>query len=88
MTIWQQHDDVAYVSNEHRVCLLDLTRLDQLPVILEGSALAVYDAVDGTRDTDAVIAHLTAAFPHVHGLADQVRDCLDDLATTGLILPV
>lgn len=88
MTVWQQNEDVACVSNEHRACLLDLTRPSQLPVILEGAARVVYAMIDGTRNTGAVIAELSREYPDVFGLEDQVRSCLNELLRTGLILPV
>lgn len=85
MSVWKQNEDVAYVVNQHRACLLDLTRPDQLPIVLEGSARSVYDTIDGTRDTDAIIEHLGAMFPDVVHLPRQVKDCLADLARSGLI---
>lgn len=88
MKVWRQNDDVAFVSSELRACLLDLTRPDQLPVILEGAARVVYATIDGTRDTCEIIAEISREYPDVHDLEDQVRTCLAELVRTGLILPV
>ncbi|HPU13633.1 MAG TPA: hypothetical protein PLQ19_07565 [Aeromicrobium sp.] len=83
---WSHGADIAETGTEHRRALLNLERLDQPPVLLEGAAMIIHDAVDGTRDTDAIIAHLTASYPDVYNLATQVRECLAQLAATGIIV--
>lgn len=82
---WQHGADIAEIGDQHRRALLNLERLEQPPVLLEGAALIIHDAVDGQRDTDAIIDHLSGRFPDVHGLADEVRDCLRQLDVTGII---
>lgn len=83
---WQHGADIAEVGDQHRRALLNLERLEQPPVLLEGAALIIHDAVDGQRDTDAIIDYLAAQFPDVHDLAEQVRECLTQLEAAGIIV--
>ncbi|WP_067438004.1 PqqD family peptide modification chaperone [Nocardioides jensenii] len=85
MVVWRQVPDVAIVESGERVAMSNLSRLGQAPVLLEGSALLVYDAVDGTLDSDGVVAALTARFPDAPALEAQVRACLEELASAGFI---
>lgn len=82
---WTHGSDVACVERDGCRYLLNLERLEQPPVILEGSALLIHDSVNGERDTEDIVALLSDQFPEVGGLADQVRECLQQLAHTGLI---
>lgn len=84
---WRHSADVARVDSPElqRRAVLNLERLDQPAVILEGGALLVHDLVDGARDTEAIIAILSERHREVHDLADQVRDTLEQLAATGIV---
>lgn len=85
MSAWSRQQDLAQVESPGRRVLLDLTRLHQAPVLLEGAALEVFDAVDGTRDTDDITALLSAQHPEVPDLAEQVGSCLATLEELALI---
>lgn len=84
-TPWRHHQNVARVDSENRAVLLNLDRPDQPPVILDGVARLIFDAVDGTRDTDEVIAVLQEQFPHAHRIDEDVRACLESFADVGII---
>ena len=84
---WRHGADVARVDTPemHRRAVLNLERLDQPAVLLEGAALIIHDAVDGTRDTQAIIDLLVDQFPEVHMLSKEVTETLEQLAATGII---
>ena len=84
---WRHGADVARVdtSEAQRRALLNLERLDQPAVLLEGAALIIHDAVNGERDTQAIIDLLTLQFPGVPMLAQEVTETLEQLAATGII---
>ena len=85
--VWQHGADVARVDTPEmqRRAVLNLERLDQPAVLLEGAALIIHDAVDGTRDTQAIIDLLTQQYPGVPMLAQEVTETLEQLAATGII---
>lgn len=85
MKAWKRQPNVAVVESPGRRILLDLTRLHQAPVVLEGAALQVHDTIDDARDTAAIIALLAKRHPDVPDLPEQVRSCLDMLASLALI---
>lgn len=83
---WSHSPDVAYVEEEDRVVLIELTRPADPPQILNGSAAAIWLAVDGQRDEDAVIDHVAHAYG-VEGVevAADVRTFLAELDARGLL---
>ena len=84
---WQHGADVARVDTPEmqRRAVLNLERLDQPAVLLEGAALIIHDAVNGERDTQAIIDLLTLQYPGVPMLAQEVTETLEQLAATGII---
>lgn len=87
MNVVRRHArDLAVVESPGRLALLDLTRLEAPPVVLEGSAVAIWAAIDGERDGAEICRHLARTY----GMApEQVRadvaDCLTTLASLGLL---
>lgn len=80
---------VAISMNGDRVTLLDLDHLDRPPVVLEGSAAAVWRAVDGTSTDDELCADLADAYGVTAGeLAGDVLALLDDLLARELLIEV
>lgn len=67
---------------------MNLERLDQRPIALEGVGVSIFELVDGFRSTDEIIEVMTRSYGEVDGLAEDVSAFLDDLAATGLIVPV
>lgn len=65
---------------------MNLNRLDQPPITLEGAALIILDLVDGRRDTNAIVAYLSERYPDERSLDEQVRTCLCDLSALGIIV--
>lgn len=82
---WIPAPDIARVEGERRRALLNLARMTQPAVLLEGAALLIHDMVDGSLTTDEIIGELRAEFPDVPYLPEQVRECLDQLAAAGII---
>lgn len=85
MNPWQHGADIAWVDEGTRRSLMNLERLDQPPIVLEGAALIIHDTIDGTLDTEGLIDELRAAYPDIHTLPEQVRTCLEQLEDAGLI---
>lgn len=83
---WQHGAEVAFVRSEERVVALDLVHAPDAPQVLSPSASAVWDAIDGERSDEAIIA-VIAEFYGVASemIADDVRHFLTDLAAKGLI---
>lgn len=82
---WLHCDNIARVDGDDRRALLNLDRLEQPAVLLEGAALLIHDTVNGHRSSLDIIEHLSHQFPEVADLADQVTTCLEELAATGMI---
>ena len=88
MTGWRHSPDVAWLGDRERAVLLPLDRLEELPLVLIGSSAAIWHAVDGARDADAVVETVANAFDlSPEAVEDDVRAFLDDLAARGLIAP-
>ena len=85
MSAWRHGADVARVEVGHRRAVMNLERLDQPPVVLEGAALLIHDLIDGERDSDAIVAELSDSYPQIPDLASQVYVCLEQLANLGII---
>ena len=84
--VWRHAVEVAYVESEERVALLDLDRLDELPVVLTDSGAAIWLAVDGRRTDERIVSAVAEGFgAEVDQIAAQVRAFLQDLASRRLI---
>ena len=59
---WSHSTDIALVSDMDRVAVLHLSRLDEPPVVLTGTAAAIWDAVDGSRDDEGVVARVAERY--------------------------
>ncbi|MDQ0078453.1 pyrroloquinoline quinone biosynthesis peptide chaperone PqqD [Arthrobacter oryzae] len=84
--IWRHGTLVAEVRTEPagRVALLHLDATQ--PVVLDGTAAAIWELIDGRRDHAEVIAELEAAFEDAAGqLAHQVEAFLASLEAQRLI---
>ncbi|CAN7473015.1 PqqD family protein [Arthrobacter sp. LjRoot78] len=84
--IYRRGTLVAEVRTEStsRVALLHLDATQ--PVVLDGTAAAIWDLIDGRRDQADVIAELEATFEDAAGqLAHQVEDFLASLEAQRLI---
>lgn len=83
---WRHADDVAMVSDVDRVAVINLSRLDEPPVILTGTAAVIWGAVDGTCDDDAVASRVAAVYEvRVEEIKDVVLTFLQHLAACQLL---
>jgi Coenzyme PQQ synthesis protein D (PqqD) len=83
---WRHADELAEVVTDGRVALLDLTRLNEPPVVLTHSAAAIWDAVDGRRDEDAVVTRVAEGFDvPAAEIREHVSAFLEDLASCHLL---
>jgi hypothetical protein len=84
--VWAQSGSLAQVPSEGRVAMIDLDRPADPPMVLEGTAAAIWAAIDGER----TLAEVVAAVAEAYGLpAEQVRGDVEtfvaDLAERGLV---
>ncbi|MDR6414908.1 PqqD family protein [Pseudarthrobacter sulfonivorans] len=84
--IWQHSHHVAQVHAEgsNRVALLHLDAIQ--PVILEGTAAAIWGLIDGQRTEQTILAELGACFEDKRGqMHGQVTGFLANLKDQQLI---
>ena len=86
-TVWKRDGLVAEVrTSGSRVALLHLDATQ--PLVLEGSAAAIWQLVDGARSESAIIVELESQFDAGDGqLCAQVEEFLRRLADQKLIEP-
>lgn len=86
--IYRHSTNVAQVRTEsaNRVALLHLDA--NQPVVLEGTAAAIWDLIDGQRTEQAILAELEARFEDANQqMESQVADFLEHLQKQHLIEP-
>lgn len=84
--VYRLSKDVAVVGEGDRIVVLDLTRLDRPPMALEGTAARIWQAIDGERDQEQVIAHLAGAYGTTsEQIAGDVRIFLGQLVDLSLV---
>lgn len=86
--IYRHSTDVAQVRTEsaNRVALLHLDA--NQPVVLEGTAAAIWELIDGERTEQEILAELEARFEDESGqMYAQVADFLGHLQKQHLIEP-
>lgn len=84
--IWHHCSEVAEVRTEltNRVALLHLDATQ--PVVLEGTAAAIWDLIDGQRTEQSILAELKAGFEDPEGqMQAQVEHFLASLEAQRLI---
>ncbi|MFJ4209299.1 PqqD family protein [Paenarthrobacter sp. NPDC089675] len=83
---WHRAQAVAVVpsQSEMRVALLNLEQGS--PLVLLGSAVLIWDLIDGTRTESDLLRELNAAFPGVgeSAMEGHVRSFLAELSHHGL----
>jgi predicted deacylase len=83
---WRRSANLAVVGSAARVAVLDLTDLAAPPHVLEGSAAAIWAAVDGARGTTAIIEEVASACGVAPAaIAADVQGFLALLADQGLL---
>ena len=85
--VWARSATVAYVESPDRVVVLDLSKLDRLPYVFEGSAAQVWGCVDGVRTESEIVTDLAEAYDAPVAVVEpDVRRFVDRLAALGLIV--
>ncbi|MFL6135462.1 MAG: PqqD family peptide modification chaperone [Nocardioidaceae bacterium] len=83
---WHHARDIAVVAGSDRVAVLHLGRLEEAPMILTGTAAAIWEAVDGTGDDEAVASRVAARYDvEASDIRNQVLTFLRHLASCHLI---
>lgn len=84
--VWRHKPRLAVVVSEARVAILDLDHLAQPAQVLEGSAAAIWRAVDGECSTSKVAASVAAEFEvKPSRVESDVVIFLNTLASHGLL---
>lgn len=87
--VWVQSDSLAQVPSEGRVAMIDLDRLADPPMVLEGTAASIWAAIDGRRTVAEVVEAVAEEYAL---LPDDIRADVEafvaDLAQRGLVRPV
>ncbi|ABM07579.1 PqqD family protein [Paenarthrobacter aurescens] len=83
---WHRANAVAEVPTfgEERLAILNLERGS--PLVLLGSAAAIWELIDGTRTETDILKELTSVYlgANAHAMAEQIRNFLSELSAHGL----
>ena len=85
----RRSSELAVVERDDHAVILDLRRLDAPdPIHLDGTALEIWRAIDGTRDRAAIVEAVASAYGVDSADVEvDVAAFLDDLERRGLIGP-
>lgn len=84
---WHRSPDLAVVESEGRVAVLHLAHLGRDPLILEGTAHAIWRALTAYDDLDALNAAVAADFGmDPADTRDQVLSFLESLEAAGVLV--
>ncbi|MDN4174508.1 PqqD family protein [Nocardioides sp. SOB77] len=86
--LWRRREeDVAMVESDLRVAMLDLRRLDDPPIILEGSAAVIWQLLAEPQTIDDLLTDLAEVFDApASEMVGGARAFLEDLERRGLVL--
>jgi Coenzyme PQQ synthesis protein D (PqqD) len=85
-TPWRHAEEISLVEGVDRVAIVTLTRLEDRPLVLTGTAASIWAAVDGARDDDAVASEVAARYDvPVEQIRTDVLTFLQHLASCQLI---
>lgn len=85
--VWAHSSEVAVVASEGRVAMVDLARLEAPPMVLNDTGAQIWQAVDGRRTTDQVVAHVAAeAGLQPDEIREHVAAFLDSLVELGVVV--
>lgn len=85
-TVWAQAASLAQVPSEGRVAMIDTDRPGDPPVVLEGTAAAIWAQVDGRQTVAEVVEAVAGAYGvPPDDVRDDVTAFLADLATRGMV---
>lgn len=84
--VWRRSDSLAQVPSEGRVAMIDLDRLADPPIVLEGTAAAIWAALDGHRTVAEVVATVAEEYAvPPDDIRGDVTAFVTDLAGRGLL---
>lgn len=71
-------ESTAVVEGNDRVVVLELEHVGSRPIVLEGTAFTIWNEIDGSSDTDAIVLRLSddLGFP-----PDQIRPDVERFLT-------
>ena len=82
-----RRDELAVVESEYRAVVLDLTRLDEPPLVLTESAAAIWWCIDGANTETEIISKVARLFGLAQNeIGEQVRAFLEDLSLRRFIV--
>jgi hypothetical protein len=83
---WRHADEISHVESAERVAIVTLSRLEDPPVVLTGTAASIWAAVDGARDDEAVACEVADRYDvPVEQIRTEVLTFLQHLASCQLI---
>lgn len=82
-----KNPDLAVVGDDERVVILRLDDLAEPPRILDGTAVPVWEAIDGARTPAQLVEHVALGYGvEPPAIETDVRRFLDVLAELGLVV--
>lgn len=86
--VWTQSPTIAQVPSQGRVAMIDLDRLGDPPMVLEGTAASIWAAIDGHRSVAQVVDVVAAEYAlPAEDIRADVEAFVADLAARGLVRP-
>jgi hypothetical protein len=87
--VWAQSGSLAQVPSEGRVAMIDLDRLADPPMVLEGTAASIWAAIDGHRTVAEVVDVVAGEYSlPPDDIRADVEAFVADLAARGLVRQV
>ena len=83
----RRSSELAVVERPDHAVILDLRLRDEPdPIHFDGTALAIWRAIDGQRDRTAIVAAVASVRVSSEDVEPDVASFLDDLERRGLIV--
>ena len=83
----RRHPELAVVESADRVTVLHLDHLAEPPLVLSGSGVAVWEAVDGRRTLAEVVEAVAASYGlEVVAVEAEVRVFVEELVGRGVLV--
>jgi hypothetical protein len=84
--VWFHAPDIAFIAGKDRYVLLKLSEHASLqPLVLEGPAAAIWQAIDGKRSTQCIVDVVGTTYPDSPSAAPDILRFLTLLRESGLL---